>query len=149
MITPDINFIRYTEIYLGDCMAMFDSNCPKFFANKERQYYQSFLESGPQDYFLGIRAGILVSAFGASTVANRARISWIMVSPESSGLGIGEQMMQRAKAMSLEQGLQVIDIAASHLSAPFFAKFGAQILSETPDGWGPGMHRIDMELLIK
>jgi hypothetical protein len=37
-----------------------------------------------------------------------------------------------------------VKIAASHLSAPFFAKFGAVPLRTTDDGWGPGMHRVDM-----
>jgi hypothetical protein len=41
-----------------------------------------------------------------------------------------------------------IRIAASHRSAPFFARFGAETVRETPDGWGPGMHRIDMELTV-
>ena len=39
-----------------------------------------------------------------------------------------------------------VSIAASHKSAPFFARFGARIVETTPDGWGPGMHRVDMEL---
>ena len=42
----------------------------------------------------------------------------------------------------------LIEIAASHKSAPFFAKFGATVTAHTVDGWGNGMDRIDMELLL-
>jgi hypothetical protein len=37
-------------------------------------------------------------------------------------------------------------ISASHKSAPFFAKFGARERDRIPNGWGPGMHRVEMEL---
>jgi hypothetical protein len=40
----------------------------------------------------------------------------------------------------------MLDVAASQHSAPFFARFGARELARTDDGWGPGMHRVDMEL---
>jgi hypothetical protein len=40
-----------------------------------------------------------------------------------------------------------LHIAASHKSAPFFAKFGAQELTTIVNGWGPAMHRVDMLLV--
>ena len=58
-------------------------------------------------------------------------------------------MMNYAKKMAVDHNVNVIDIAASHLSAPFFAKFGAMIIKEIKDGWGLNMHRIDMELLLE
>ena len=48
-----------------------------------------------------------------------------------------------------KESLLAIDIAASHLSAPFFTKFGASTLSETPNGWGQGMHKVDMEIVLE
>ena len=50
--------------------------------------------------------------------------------------------IDHAKRLNIPQ----IKIAASHLSAPFFAKYGAVELNHIPDGWGEDMHRIDMEL---
>ncbi len=41
-----------------------------------------------------------------------------------------------------------LHIAASHKSAPFFARFGAQETATTPNGWGRDMHRVDMELVL-
>jgi hypothetical protein len=54
--------------------------------------------------------------------------------------------MARVLEKARTSGMRVLRIAASHKSAPFFAGFGAEAVAETPDGWGPGMHRIDMEL---
>lgn len=55
-------------------------------------------------------------------------------------------MMSLAKKMAKKINMQIIDIAASHLSAPFFATFGAKKVAEIKHGWGLDMHRIDMEL---
>ena len=57
--------------------------------------------------------------------------------------------MTEARRLAKAAGKQVIDIAASHLSAPFFARFGANEVSFTREGWGPAMHRVDMELALK
>jgi hypothetical protein len=32
--------------------------------------------------------------------------------------------------------------------SPFFARFGAVEARRTSDGWGPGMHRVDMVLAV-
>ena len=39
-------------------------------------------------------------------------------------------MMSYAKKMAKDSDMKVIDIAASHLSAPFFEKFGAKTIIE-------------------
>jgi hypothetical protein len=45
-------------------------------------------------------------------------------------------------------GSRIVRISASHKSAPFFERFGAEPTSVTEDGWGPGMHRVQMELQL-
>jgi len=57
-------------------------------------------------------------------------------------------MMKFVKEFATQENLKVIDIAASHLSSPFFSKFGAITKNTIKDGWGIGMHRVDMELVI-
>ena len=54
--------------------------------------------------------------------------------------------MDFVKKVAIEKKLTAIDIAASHLSASFFKKFGAIELNKIPNGWGENMHRIDMEM---
>ena len=68
--------------------------------------------------------------------------------PARHGSGIGSFMMQQILGSAKERGLRQISIAASHLSKPFFAKFGAQEITFLKDGWGPDMHRVDMSLAI-
>ncbi|WP_408003019.1 GNAT family N-acetyltransferase [Pseudoalteromonas sp. P1-26] len=53
-----------------------------------------------------------------------------MTSPRVQANGIGTAMMSYAKKMAKDSDMKVIDIAASHLSAPFFEKFGAKTILE-------------------
>ena len=145
-----MKFIAYDTSFLDDCLRLFDENCPQYFAKNEKEDYLHFLKALPSSYYVVMVDKLIVSAFGLSidTLAQRGRLSWILVSPNAKGTGLGVQMMAFAKNKAIENHLLVIDIAASHLSAPFFAKFGAQTQKQTLDGWGRGMHRVDMELLI-
>ena len=114
----------------------------------ERSDYASFLRSPPDCYKLGLSQGRLVAAFGVDIKhqAGRARITCIMVCPDSKGLGVGAKMMHYALKILRGKSVDVVEIAASHLSEQFFSKFGALRVGLKKDGWGQGMHRVDMEL---
>ena len=150
MKTEELQFRMYDSSRLDACIELFDENCPQFFAKNEREDYLEFLRSQPGTYEVGLSNGQIVAAYGMSInlQLNRGRLSWIMVSPLSKGRGVGAGIMCRVKEIAEGKGVVAIDIAASHLSAPFFNKFGAKKLKTINDGWGPNMHRIDMELVL-
>ncbi|MGB1298170.1 MAG: GNAT family N-acetyltransferase, partial [Psychrobium sp.] len=75
-------------------------------------------------------------------------LNWILLSPSAQGIGLGRQIMAHVVQAASDKCISEISIAASHLSAPFFAKFGAKVIEEITDGWGEGMHRLDMILSI-
>lgn len=131
------------------CLAIFDANCPSFFAPNERADFESFLEASPIGYEVCEVAGRVVAAFGLICEDRcGVRLNWIMLDPHSKGIGLGSAIMKRVIAQGKASQSPLIGIAASHKSAPFFAKFGAVVTAHTEDGWGPGMDRVDMELLL-
>lgn len=145
-MTPD--FRSYLPGDAEACLALFDANCPRFFAPGERADYAAYLER-VSAYRVCVADGVVCGAFGvAPGLPGRAHLNWILIDPASQGVGIGRAMMLAAMADARGGGAMVLDIAASQHSAPFFARFGARELSHMPDGWGPGMHRIDMALEI-
>jgi hypothetical protein len=79
---------------------------------------------------------------------DRLALRWIIVSAAAQQRGLGSMMMSRIVTGLRESEGVTLRISASHRSAPFFAKFGARELTTIPDGWGPGMHRVEMELLL-
>ena len=92
----------------------------------------------------------MVAACGLTSVTDlgQARLSWIMVSNHHKGRGLGYTMMTHMLEQAGKLNVKRIDIAASHLSADFFAKFGAKEVLRTAHGWGPEMHRVDMLLQL-
>ena len=130
------------------CLALFDENCPEFFAPNERADYQSFLRGDIATYEVCLLDDRLVGAFGVYPVGSGGlALRWILVSPNVQGKGIGSTIMERVIAVARAANGVPLQIAASHKSAPFFARFGARVVTTTPDGFGPGMHRVDMVLV--
>jgi GNAT superfamily N-acetyltransferase len=129
---------------------LFDQNCPEFFAPNERGDYEAFLDGSPDGYRVGQIDDRVIAAFGLMPAASagRCRLSWIMVAKDAQGSGVGRMIMADVLHLARAAHAHTVDIAASHRSAPFFLRFGARELSRTADGWGPGMHRVDMELAV-
>lgn len=147
---PAHAFGIYAPELKSACLRLLDANCPAFFAPNERKDYAAFLDRAAPGYFTMQESGEVVAAFGLSdgSVPDRGRLTWIMVHPDRQKGGLGRRIMAAVSALGRAAGITAVDIAASHHSAPFFALHGARIMSATPNGWGPGMHRIDMELLL-
>lgn len=146
-VHPDFTFISYKAENKAACLAIFDQNCPRYFAPNERADYESFLNETPKGYECCVFEGTVVAAYGLIvTGSTRGSLNWIMISPQAQGRGIGAAIMERVFEEARRQHLELIDIAASHHSMGFFAKYGAQTVKEQIDGWGPHMHRVDMEL---
>jgi GNAT superfamily N-acetyltransferase len=142
-----ITFRPYSGADRETCLDFFDANCPEYFAPNERSDYQRFLDAGSTGYELCLIDEKIAGAFGLiGNAASRRRLNWIMLNPRFHGVGGGRAIMERIVAHAVSEGLEVLDIAASHKSAPFFAKFGAVTTTVTENGWGPGMHRVDMQL---
>jgi N-acetylglutamate synthase-like GNAT family acetyltransferase len=108
--------------------------------------YERFLDSDPVGYELCLHEGSIAGAYGLTgNGAARQNLSWILLSPRAQRSGIGSAIMIRILSLAKMAGSAQIYIAASHLSSPFFATFGVVTVRESKNGWGTGLHRIDME----
>jgi len=131
------------------CLELFDANSPEFFASNERADYLAFLAARPAGYEVCVVQGRVVGAFGLiGDDPSSRRLNWIMLDPAMQGLGVGSAMMTRVLDAARHARLEVVEIAASHRSAPFFARFGASAVRVTEHGWGRDMHRVDMEITL-
>lgn len=146
-MTKRTSFRPYTGADRDACLAIFQANCPGFFVPSERVDYKRFLDAVPDGYEVCEIAGRVVAAFGlVDDDAKDVNLNWIMIDPGSQGVGIGSAIMKRVLSLGGASQSSLIKIAASHKSAPFFARFGAVVKLHTKDGWGSGMDRVDMEL---
>ena len=148
-MVQEVTFATYSPMCKKACLGLFDANCPEYFAPNERDEYARFLDTNPEGYELCMAQNTIVGAFGLiGDDPQRRSLNWILLEPKSRGLGLGAAMMGRVAGLARGSGLTVVKIAASHKSAEFFAKFGATTITTTENGWGPGMHRVDMEMRI-
>ena len=132
-----------------DCLALFDANCPEYFDPGERQGYIRFLESVPEGYELCLNGARVVGAYGLRPYApDEFIIRWILIAPEAQGHGLGSAMMARVLEVVRARGGRLLHMAASHKSAPFFARHGARSTGTIQNGWGPDLHRVDMVLVL-
>jgi GNAT superfamily N-acetyltransferase len=147
-MSPEPTFRRYQATDREVCLDLFDANCPEFFAPNERADYVAFLETEGGAYQVCLLGDRVVGAYGLLPQGrNGLVIRWILITPKAQGQGLGSAIMQRVLAEVRGNGAAVLHMAASHRSAPFFARFGARETASTPHGWGPDMHRVDMELI--
>jgi len=145
----NISFRPYRTTDREACTELFDANCPAFFAPNERQEYLGFLESVSDGYEVCEINGKVVGAFGLFVDGKNANaLNWIMLDPQTHGIGVGSKIMERVVQLGRASQAEVVNIAASQKSAPFFARFGATVTLVTRSGWGPGMDRVDMELWL-
>lgn len=137
----------YEQADQRDCLRLFDMNCPEFFDPGERAQYHEFMESRPAGYEICLLQQQVVGAFGVcERVAGGVALRWILISPAAQGRGLGSAMMRRALEVCRARVETVLHISASQKSAPFFARFGARAVTITPQGWGPQLDRIEMQL---
>ena len=134
-MNSEITFRSYSKNDRHICLSIFDENCPKYFAPNERSDFERFLEQAPCGYELCILNGAIVGAYGliGSGSINQS-LNWILLSARAQGIGLGSVIMSRVIDTASQKGLSTIDIAASHLSRDFFAKYGAITVSSKNDG---------------
>lgn len=144
-----VQFRRYRGEDRHACLQLFDENCPDSFAPNERRDYEQFLDDAVDRYELCLIDGQVVGAYGLYPEGpDRLALRWIIVSAGKQRRGVGSAVMNRIVAELRRSNGMTLRISASHKSAPFFAKFGARERDRIPNGWGPGMHRVEMELSL-
>jgi GNAT superfamily N-acetyltransferase len=141
-----VSFHSYRQEEREACLRLFDDNCPRFFAPNERADYLAFLDRVGGDYRVCKVDTRVVGAFGLvdGRADGEANLNWILLARDAQGMGLGRAVMTEVASQARLRGVTEVLIAASHLSASFFARFGAEERQRIDDGWGPGMHRIDM-----
>lgn len=148
----DAQFLPYGPEYKQATLELFDANCPAYFAPNEREYFTKFLETASPSHFFVVKSASSGEVIGTCGVQDEGSddgkwsIRWVLVRPQQQGKGLGRAMMGHLTSRARQGGASHVDIGASHVSCDFYAKFGARQVSYIPDGWGPGMHRVDMRI---
>jgi ribosomal protein S18 acetylase RimI-like enzyme len=128
------------------CLAVFDSNCPDFFAAGEREEFANFLASPDGAYFVLDHDGAIAGCGGyAAENPQLASITWTMVRRDLHRNGLGRLLLFAAmKKLTASANVSHVRLHTSPACAAFFEKQGFRVAEVTPDGIAPGMDRVEM-----
>jgi L-amino acid N-acyltransferase YncA len=140
----------YRETDREACLALFDSNVPRFFAADERGAYAAFLDRLPGPYYVIEDAGRVIAGGGTSrhrSEPDAAILCWGMVEGGRHRSGIGRRLLEeRLQRLFADEGVRTVVSNTSQHSAGFFARFGFETVAAEPDGFAPGIDRLEMRL---
>jgi ribosomal protein S18 acetylase RimI-like enzyme len=128
------------------CLALFDSNAPRFFDPSERADYEAFLDEG-WPYRVIEREGVIVACGGhAMEPDGTASLCWGMVDGGLHGQGVGTALTEARVAAAREAGAIAVRLDTSQLTTGFYERFGFKVLSVVRDGYAPDKDRCEMRL---
>ena len=147
-----LHLCQYVPNYKQDCLEIFDSNTPKYFAHEERREFADFLENqNPPYYYFVVKEqlGGIVGCGGIKFDLERqvAKLRWDMVQFQHHREGIGSFLTQNRLAI-IRQSPEVkqVLLGTSQYSYPFYEKMGFRIYQITEDGIAPGFDEYVMKI---
>lgn len=150
---------RYEARDRAACVAIFGSNCPQYFDPSERELLLGWLDACEQgrlrhatslaeEFLVLERDGAVLSCGGFYVLRTpqRASMVWGMVQREHHREGLGRELLvHRIELLRSSYPDHAITLDTSQHTAPFFERLGFRVTARKPDGYGPGLDRIDME----
>lgn len=148
-----MQIVPYTPDFREDCLAIFHSNLPKFFAEDELELFDKFLDEViPADYYVVLIDGRPVACGGIffDKRNNEAGLAWGMVSVLYHRKGIGKLLTAfRIALLKKRYPDKTLKIETSQHTAGFYEKNGFSIVDILPDGFGQGIDKYTMEMAPK
>lgn len=131
------------------CLAIFDSNVPRFFAPEERAEFADFLAHPLGFYFVLTDAtDEVVACGGYGEIGESGVLTWGMVRRDLHKQGLG-RLLLRERIESLKQTLphlRDIRMNTSQYSVHFFEREGFRATQIKMNGFAPGLHEYHLSL---
>ena len=137
------------------CMEVFDSNVGDFLHADEREDFAGWLAATQGRYLSLEWGGRVIGCCGyaqelegrAGRPASELRMIWGLLHRDFHGRGLGEFMLlERLVRGARELPVNSASLGTTPRVAPFFERFSFRRIQYIHDGWGAGLHRVDMLL---
>jgi len=143
-----MKIIEYKDTHKQDCMAIFESNTPKYLAVQEKADFERFLDSKAESrpYFVVLIGNTLVGCGGYVIYNNQAGLSWGLVLGSKHNKRIGEALLQyRLNHIHQNKGKIPIKLDTSQHTEGFFKKYGFETIEIIENGYSLGLHKVLMQ----
>ena len=141
----------YVSSDRDDCIRAFRSNTPTYFLPEELADYEQFLDRLPGPYFAVVGENELIACGGTATgrVKGEADVCWTIVHAQHQRQGAGNLLMASCVTEILAiPECDTVRLDTSQHSRGFFERWGFTATSMTPNGYGPGLDRIEMRITL-
>ena len=132
-------------------LKIFTANIPKYFAEKEINDFENYLELNAVTY-LTIEVGNTIvggTGYYINETDSSGRITWIFFNPSYAGLGLGRKSVEHClNVLAKDNRVEKLIVRTSQLAYKFFEKFGFRITRFAKDYWGEGLDLYEMEMVI-
>jgi len=133
----------YRESDREACLAIFDTNVPKYFAASERQDFAAFLDDLPGPYFVIEDASAVVACGGFARYPSEpdvVALCWGMVAQDRHKKGLGQALLvERLRRLAKTYRGQDVVVYTSQHTAGFFARNGFETARVVRDHFAPGI----------
>jgi ribosomal protein S18 acetylase RimI-like enzyme len=146
-----VSFRSYRPADRAACLAILDSNVPRYFAPAERAQFAAWLDA-PAGFYgvlcaegeVPIGCGGIVHAKESSRIAV---LTWGMIHADRHRQGWGRALLQARLAHLLDMpDVEIVILNTSGAAVGFYRRFGFREVRIIPNGYGPGIDRYEMEL---
>lgn len=141
---------QYEQRDREDCLRLFDSNVPLFFAAHERAEFAAFLNQLPGVYLVGRINGVLVAAGGHSPDPGRSGVwtlCWGMVERRRHRQGLGRALLEaRLRMIAADPDAVAVTLSTSQHSTGFFEHLGFRVEKVVPQGFAEHIDQYDLRM---
>ncbi|WP_083572309.1 GNAT family N-acetyltransferase [Flavobacterium johnsoniae] len=142
--------VKYTPLFKENCIEIFKSNLPKFFAPEELELFKSFLDQDTEDHYYVIMEDNRAVGCGGIFLdkkTDEAGLSWGMVHNAYHLKGIGKILTEyRINLLKKLYPSKTYKIDTSQHTAGFYEKKGFRTVTIIPDGFGKGIDQYVMKM---
>jgi ribosomal-protein-alanine N-acetyltransferase len=156
----DIYIRPYKPGDRNDCIAIFKSNIPKYFAESELEHFNAWLDAQDEerpaysnamedDFFVARLDGKIVGCGGFYILRDetKAKLVWGIVEYSLHRKGIGKALLvHRINSIEILYPGYKICMDTTQLSKPFFEKMGFKTEKAEKDYYASGLDKYEMVL---
>ncbi|GHF62796.1 putative N-acetyltransferase YhbS [Deinococcus metalli] len=148
---PDPTLRPYRPDDRAACLALFASNMPHSFLPHEHAEFVEWLDGldtpaadERAEYTVAQDGGRIVACGGIWWTEHASGFAWGMVERGLQRRGYGTLLVQARLERLRALGVAEVALDTSQHTAPYYARFGFREVRRVPDGYGPGLDRVDM-----
>ena len=153
MNSAHVNVHPYTPQDRLACLGIFDGNTPEFFAPSERTEFAAFLDAATENYLVLESAnGVIIGCGGyyVKSAGGIAGLAWGMVARAWHKRGFGRVLLEaRLLLLRRSPDAALVRVSTSQHSRGFFERCGFRAVRVVPDGYAPGIDRVELDLALR